>query len=654
MKFTRLYYFCVLLCLISIPISAQNGGKILFPKGENSFKKLDTDLTTKFNLKKTDTNGKAFAIIKISNNTGKKNFVVNIGVSGNAQIMYDIGVMYVYVPEGVKLMKIAHNDFGVSKPFRFPMPIKSGQVYELEVLFSGGQSKDVLVYEQTKVEGSYINLSIEPKQALVSLDQEPPVLTLENGAFKSDFLAYGKHQVSIIAKNYKPYVEIFDLSDSIIKKEIQLQPNFTNVMLMSTPMSATVLLDGEVKGLTPIKLSMLENGHYEFVIMKKYYDSQTLSLDLDTDGETINKNVTLISNFGEFTIKAGDNPLNINNINILIDQQKMGKDIWNGRLSIGSHVIELQKDGYLSTKQTLNVVKGQKETLYLEAPKPIYGSLNLSAKTVSSDVSVRIDGGEVIELPYISNTIIAGQHKIECFANGFKSKVINIEVKQGEILRRDINLEKGYSSTSSNNKTYKPKTLEELQKTMNIKPTTKKTIKNILAHKEDPKMTFVTKRRIGGWISFRIDAPMSERKNIWIDLNNNGKRDSNEGITSFGRGSSSDKQYFHKSKFLTIHGKVSYFRLTCKCSSLDVSKNPYIKELFAAGIELESLLIGENRNLQKLFLRASDFKSLDLSQCPNLVEVDCAYCRLPRIYIHKQARLTDKWLKYSKASWVRK
>lgn len=91
-------------------------------------------------------------------------------------------------------------------------------------------------------------------------------------------------------------------------------------------------------------------------------------------------------------------------------------------------------------------------------------------------------------------------------------------------------------------------------------------------------MTILTGMTAGHDIYLYIDALIPDREGIWIDLNNNGKKDNGENNVKFGEG----KRYEIGSSTITIYGKVTI--LDCSgnfvVKSLDVSKNPYLRNLY--------------------------------------------------------------------------
>ncbi len=75
---------------------------------------------------------------------------------------------------------------------------------------------------------------------------------------------------------------------------------------------------------------------------------------------------------------------------------------------------------------------------------------------------------------------------------------------------------------------------------------------------------FTTKKNIGDEIELSISADKKDQKNIWIDMNNNKRREEYEKITYFGE---ETKKYQLKDTIFRVYGKVKY--LECKNNKLN-------------------------------------------------------------------------------------
>lgn len=116
-----------------------------------------------------------------------------------------------------------------------------------------------------------------------------------------------------------------------------------------------------------------------------------------------------------------------------------------------------------------------------------------------------------------------------------------------------------------------------------------------------------TDKEDGDKISLIIEADQLDEHTVWIDLNNNGKKDANEKVKNFGifiQGIVYDglNSYIIKSKTITIHGKIR--GLYCpdnKLVSLDVLKAKSLKSIDCSRNRLTELDVSKCKKLHRLY-----------------------------------------------------
>lgn len=113
------------------------------------------------------------------------------------------------------------------------------------------------------------------------------------------------------------------------------------------------------------------------------------------------------------------------------------------------------------------------------------------------------------------------------------------------------------------------------------------------------KMVLTTSRAEGASIRLAFDAATADQADIWVDVNNNGKRDTGED-PGFGF---SINYTVNASRTLNIYGKVS----TLDCNNNDITK----------------LEVSGNSALKILHCGSNKITTLDLSGCPALTELHC-------------------------------
>jgi hypothetical protein len=129
-------------------------------------------------------------------------------------------------------------------------------------------------------------------------------------------------------------------------------------------------------------------------------------------------------------------------------------------------------------------------------------------------------------------------------------------------------------------------------------------------------MTFTTTRNVNDSVSLKIDAAEADRADVWIDLNNNGEKDSGEEDITFGNWAF----YTLGAQTVTIYGKVTTFNCSNKnLTALDVTKNPALQELLCSNNSLSILDVSKNIGLMKLYSFQNQIKKAAMDNLVNSI-----------------------------------
>lgn len=138
----------------------------------DSFNSMMGDMTARVTHPVEDQNGDKCALIKMV--TSETGFVFDGDMNGISDIEYKTGEYWIYVPYGSKSITIKHEEFGMVRNYRYPIPIKEATVYEL-VLFTPksesnnaaemAQLKDSII-DQSKLETERILIERENRKQL--------------------------------------------------------------------------------------------------------------------------------------------------------------------------------------------------------------------------------------------------------------------------------------------------------------------------------------------------------------------------------------------------------------------------------------------------------------------------------------------------------
>lgn len=153
----------------------------------------------------------------------------------------------------------------------------------------------------------------------------------------------------------------------------------------------------------------------------------------------------------------------------------------------------------------------------------------------------------------------------------------------------------------------------------------------------DDAIILTTTKNTGEKIKLLIDAEYSDKKDVWIDLNNNGKRDNGEEVV-FGK----SENYTLGSKTFSIYGKVS--TLWCgntQLTLLDVSTCKSLRDLSCSMNQLTSLDVSKSTRLQYLHCDDNQLTSLDVSGFTELLWLSCDENQLTSLDVSGCTKLSN-------------
>jgi serine/threonine protein kinase len=240
---------------------------------------------------------------------------------------------------------------------------KDGHRPSREIVEVGFAERGEVHYSLDPIVGKLL-LTLEPQDALVTIDSQT------YGEIQSDLtLAAGTHQLKVQKEGYEPYdSEIVLTEETPLEVEVRLKPILTKVSVTSTPKGASVYLDGDEKGKTPLTLEKVRFGKHEISIRKGGHEKFSENIEVKS-AQPVTLNAELKELPGAIAIVSHPPGAKLK-----INGQIKGETPYtvNG-LKAGEYTITLSKDGYRVVEKKLEVEAGEKTEadLHMSAiPKP--------------------------------------------------------------------------------------------------------------------------------------------------------------------------------------------------------------------------------------------------------------------------------------------
>ena len=430
MKKVLLFIFA----LISINLFSQIQVK------ENSFRKIDgyVMLDKKDHY---DDNDNPMALIKISTENISLEQRAKFYFKGNLETYFDKhlqedGQLYLYVSAVAPFMEIIHPEYGKTE-YTFPFDLCEFCGYEMVV-----QYVPLVVNaasEPVQKKKYHLIVKADQSDATIYIDDNP----LDIGEASLLVTEGTNHTWKIECNLYHTETGSVTVNERTVVNKT-LRPAFGYINISSSPeQGAKVFVDGEYIGLSPIKTDKLKSGTHTVRVMKDMYKMKEQSFTV-TDGQTTNATLNMSANFVNVTINTDSQS------DIYVDEEYKGKGRWTGRLSDGEHIVEARKANHRASSKAVELVLGETKTITLEAPKPIYGSLEINSSPMNANIY--IDGKHYGETPNYINEIIIGSHELKLTKQGCSEIKKTITIKEGETLSVNEKLQTGKEISISTDK----------------------------------------------------------------------------------------------------------------------------------------------------------------------------------------------------------
>ena len=265
---------------------------------------------------------------------------------------------------------------------------------------------------------------------------------------KSEYLVYmseGSKRLSVKLEGYLPLEASFEdygikalegkttyvmtISGASVARQIEAPKIKTGwIILESEPSGASVYINNEFVGNTPLNNYKQSYGTYQYRLESPNYHPATGTIELNAG--RFEQRIALKPAFGSISVKA-----NVTGARILLDGKLTGKNSPATLTEIpsGSHIITLQSDKYAPQQQNVVVEDGQTADV----------SMSLDARfariTINSIDGAEIyNNGKLLGRNRISEDMMEGYYDLEVRMDHYKSVTKQIQVIAGQ--SQDITL----------------------------------------------------------------------------------------------------------------------------------------------------------------------------------------------------------------------
>jgi hypothetical protein len=302
-----------------------------------------------------------------------------------------------------------------------------------------------------------VELALDPVLGLVLIHSTPMGSDVQiDGAFRGKTpllvpdLPIGRYRVQVAKPGHSSREVELIVKDRVpVKLDVSLLSTASTLAISSEPSGAALTVDGIGKGTTPCTLDDVVAGDHVIEVSLEGYDPfrQTVRTQAGRS-ETVSVVLKAVpSELQVLTTPPG--------ADVYIENQLRGQSPLALRdLKAGRYRVRVQMDGYDIMARDVSIDRGQRliEKFGLLS---IAGGLEIT--TLPPGVRVLLDGKEVGVTPAKPNepgtaseplraaSVPIGKHQIELVKHGFATRVVPVEIKQGETTKQHFELARKFT-----------------------------------------------------------------------------------------------------------------------------------------------------------------------------------------------------------------
>ncbi|MFK8041593.1 PEGA domain-containing protein [Congregibacter sp.] len=247
-------------------------------------------------------------------------------------------------------------------------------------------------------------------------------------------LRSGIYSLTVTAPGYHPYTSDIEVSrDATQRQEVILQPLPGRLTIASTPPGASLTVDEEVVGVTPLTDFPLEAGARNLLL--EYPRYLPLTQNIDVTGRNVQQRLDLSLEPAWADVSITSEPTGAE---LLVDGEPQGTTPGTFEILQGDHELSLVLPGFASESFPLTAEAGAAQELGTVVLTPATGVLTLSSTPSGANVSVdgEFAGQTPLELELEPNM----DHRVSLSRAGYRRASQTLRMEAGASLERKISL----------------------------------------------------------------------------------------------------------------------------------------------------------------------------------------------------------------------
>lgn len=270
-------------------------------------------------------------------------------------------------------------------------------------------------------------ITSEPSGAAVWIDDKEEIgvtpLVIENQSV-------GEHKIYLEKGDYSTETTAELQANDIKRLNLILKFGVGKLRIITNPYEADIILDGVMKGKSPLLLKDIKSGWHDLKIYKEGYSIVTERIEIKS--KLTEEFKADLKKLAAFSINS-----NPSGASIKINGKYIGITPINAELDEGSHEIVLSKNDYYWETISLDLKTGEQRELKLDLRRHV-GAVSIISNPAAAGVF--IDGKIKGETPLKISNIVTGSHLVEVRKQGYFPKRKNFNVKVNTVSEANFNL----------------------------------------------------------------------------------------------------------------------------------------------------------------------------------------------------------------------
>ncbi len=242
----------------------------------------------------------------------------------------------------------------------------------------------------------------------------------------------GRHEITAILRDWPKQEQIVEVSRGKVSP-VQFDFAPAAVMVSSEPPGATVILRGVPMERTPYTMNEVKPGAFNLLLQMEGYDPVSIETNV-LSGETLKLHAVLPRMSRPFRIRT-------NPADAMLAMDGIPLTNRPPSFTVGNHTLRIERDGYETREVPVEIKAGGLNDFGEYVLERTAGELQLVVMPASATYEVFVNGASKrAKSAELLSGIPTGRHKVLVKAEGYDSKIVDVEVLKNQTLREEVML----------------------------------------------------------------------------------------------------------------------------------------------------------------------------------------------------------------------